>query len=113
MSAALEVFAAIVTAVMLIGCFLERKHRTGSGKLFVWCLITHTTMLLVDAPIWILLAHPDPGNVVLIKILSFFSDAFLCTLISLYAYGLTEYISEKNPSPGDIPISLPRFAGSR
>ena len=94
MSAALEIFAAAVTAVMLIGCFLERKHKTKSGKLFVWCLISQTAMLLVDAPIWILLANPKPENVIPIKILSFFSDAFLCALISLYAYCLTEYINE-------------------
>ena len=95
MSAALEIFAAAVTAVMLIGCFLERKHKTKSGKLFVWCLISQTAMLLVDAPIWILLANPKPENVIPIKILSFFSDAFLCALISLYAYCLTEYINER------------------
>lgn len=29
------------------------------------------------------------------KILSFFSDAFLCALISLYAYCITEYIMER------------------
>lgn len=95
MSAALEIFAAAVTAVMLIGCFLERKHKTKSGKLFVWCLISQTAMLLVDTPIWILLANPKPENVIPIKILSFFSDAFLCALISLYAYCLTEYINER------------------
>ena len=95
MSAALEIFAAIVTAVMLGGCFLEKKHQAKSGKLLVWCLLAHTVMLLVDAPIWILLAAPKPENVILVKILSFFSDAFLCMLISLYAHCLTEYISEK------------------
>lgn len=95
MSAALEIFAAAVTAVMMIGCFLERKHKTKSGKLFVWCLISQTAMLLVDAPIWILLANPKPENVIPIKILSFSSDAFLCVLISLYAYCLTEYINER------------------
>ena len=95
MSAALEIFAAAVTAVMLIGCLLERKHKTKSGKLFVWCLISQTAMLLVDAPIWILLANPKPENVIPIKILSFSSDAFLCALISLYAYCLTEYINER------------------
>lgn len=95
MSAALEIFAAIVTAVMLIGCFLEKKHQTRSGKLFVWCLIAHTVMLLVDAPIWVLLANPKPENVILVKVLSFFSDALLCVLISLYAYCLTEYIHER------------------
>ena len=95
MSAALEIFAAAVTAVMLIGCFLERKHKTKSGKLFVWCLISQTAMRLVDAPIWILLANLKPEHVIRIKILSFLSDAFLCALISLYAYCLTEYINER------------------
>lgn len=97
MSAALEFFAAVVTAVMLAGCFLERKYQVKSGKLFVWCLLTQTTMLLVDAPIWILLAAPKPELIVTVKILSFFSDALLCVLISQYAYCLTEYISEKKP----------------
>lgn len=95
MSAVLEIFAAVVTAVMLAGCFLEKKHQIKSGKLFVWCLITHTAMLVVDAPIWLLLVAPKPENVVIVKILSFFSDAFLCALISLYAYCLTEYICER------------------
>lgn len=95
MSAALELFAATVTAVMLVGCFLERKYRTKTGRFLVWVLIAHTAMLLVDAPIWILLANPKPENVIPIKILSFFSDAFLCALISLYAYCLTEYINER------------------
>ena len=72
MSAALELFAATVTAVMLVGCFLERKHRTKTGRFLVWVLIAHTAMLLVDAPIWILLANPKPENVIPIKILSFF-----------------------------------------
>lgn len=95
MSAALELFAATVTAVMLVGCFLERKHRTKTGRFLVGVLIAHTAMLLVDAPIWLLLAEPAPQNVVWIKILSFFTNTFLCALISLYTYCLTSYISEK------------------
>ena len=95
MSAALELFAATVTAVMLVGYFLERKHRTKTGRFLVWVLIAHTAMLLVDAPIWLLLAKPAPENVVCVKILSFFTNAFLCALISLYTYCLTAYISER------------------
>lgn len=94
MSAALEFFAAIVTMVMLIGCFLERKNSIKTSRLFAWCLVCHTLMLLVDAPIWLLLINPSIEKVVLIKVLSFFSDAFFCSIISLYAYCLTEYISE-------------------
>ena len=95
MSAALELFAATVTAVMLVGCFLERKHRTKTGRFLAWVLTAHTAMLLVDAPIWLLLAEPAPENVVWVKILSFFTNAFLCALISLYTYCLTAYISER------------------
>ena len=95
MSAALELFAATVTAVMLVGCFLERKYRAKTGRFLVWVLIAHTAMLLVDAPIWLLLVEPTPENVVWVKILSFFTNAFLCALISLYTYCLTAYISER------------------
>ena len=99
MSAALEFFAAVITAVMLGGCFLERKYQTKSGKLLVCCLFAHIAMLLVDAPIWILLAHPRPERVLLVKVLSFFSDALICVLISLYAHCLTAYISERERIP--------------
>lgn len=95
MSAALELFAAIVTVVMLIGCFLEKGTRTNVGKLFAGCLLAHSAMLLTDAPVWILLAHPKPENVLLVKVLSFLVDAFLCMLISLYAFCMTEYIRER------------------
>lgn len=95
MSAALEFFAAIISTVMLLGCFLERKYMTKTGRLFVWFLLVHTVMLLVDAPIWILLANPKPENVVLVKVLSFFSGALPFVLISLYAYCLTAYIRER------------------
>lgn len=94
-SAALEIFAAVVTAVLLVGCLLEKKHQSKSGKLFAWCLTVHTAMQLVDAPIWLLLANPKPENVTTVKILSFFSDALICVLITLYAFCLTEYINER------------------
>ena len=93
-SAALELFAAIVTAIMLFGYLLERKKSAKTSRLFAWCLAVNTAMLLSDAPIWVLLANPSPERVIPIKILSFFSAAFFCAIISLYAYCLTEHISE-------------------
>lgn len=93
-SAALELFAAIVTAMMLFGYLLERKKGAKNSRLFAWCLAVNTAMLLSDAPIWVLLANPSPERVIPIKILSFFSAAFFCAIISLYAYCLTEHISE-------------------
>lgn len=93
-NAALELFAAIVTAMMFFGYLLERKKNAKTSRLFAWCLVCHAAMLLVDAPIWLLLINPLPEKVIPIKILSFFSDMFFCAIISLYAYCLTEYVSE-------------------
>ena len=96
MSAALELFAATVTAVMLVGCFLERKHRTKTGRFLVWVLVAHTAMLLVDAPIWLLLAEPAPENVIWVKILSFFYECIpLCTHIPVYLLPDRIHIREK------------------
>ena len=94
MSASLEFFAGVVTLVMLVGCLLERKKSVKKSRLFAWCLFCHASMLLIDAPIWLILAKPSPEKVATVKILSFFSDAFFCAIISLYAYCLTEYVSE-------------------
>ncbi|MGN0813054.1 MAG: sensor histidine kinase [Candidatus Coproplasma sp.] len=95
MSAGLELFSAVVTAVMLIGCFLERKYLGKAGKLFIGVLSANAALMLVDAPIWILLDNPAPEKVLSIKILSFFSNASLSALIALYAFCLTAYIRER------------------
>lgn len=94
-SAAMESFAAIMTAMILFGYLLERKKIAKTSRLFAWCLAVNTAMLLSDAPIWVLLANPSPERVIPIKILSFFSATFFCAIISLYAYCLTEHISER------------------
>lgn len=101
-SAAPELFAALVTPVMLPGCFLINTHRTTVGVFLVALLISHALALLVDVPIWILLTAPFPKRVPLIKVLSFLSDLFLITAGALYAWCLTAYISGKqrvSPSP--------------
>ena len=84
-SAALELFAALVTLVMLLGCFIINTHRTTVGVFLVALLISHALALLVDVPIWILLTAPFPKRVPLIKVLSFLSDLFLITAGALYA----------------------------
>ena len=86
MSAALEFFAALITGVMLIGCFAERSYKDTTAKLLICVLTANILMLLVDAPICLLLDEPSPEKVPAIKVLSFFSDVFACTLVSLYAH---------------------------
>lgn len=95
MNAALELFGAMLTLVMLVSCFWDGLNRSAVGKYLMLLLLMHTLMLLVDAPIWMLLDRPAPEKVLLIKVLSFFSDAFLHISLVLYAYCVTAYIAER------------------
>ena len=95
MNAALELFGAVLMLVMLISCFWDGLHRSAVGKYLVLLLLVHALMLLVDAPIWLLLDRPAPERVPLVKVLSFFSDAFLHISLVLYAYCVTAYIAER------------------
>lgn len=91
-SSAVEVFAAFVTLTMLLICLLIKVPRSKVDRFFVALLSTHALALLFDAPIWLLLVHPSPEKVTLIKTLSFFSDLFLISSAALYAWCLTAYI---------------------
>lgn len=95
MNATLEFFGAILTLVMLGTCFWDGLYRSAVGKYLSLLLLDHALMLLVDAPIWLLLIRPSPEKVLLIKTLSFFSDAFLHISLVLYAYCATAYIAER------------------
>ena len=75
-SAALELFAAFITVVMLlIRPLIQEQHSTVDAFL-VALLCAHALSLLLDAPIWILLAEPSPERVPLIKVLTFLTDLF-------------------------------------
>lgn len=95
MSAALEFFAAIVTLVMLLGCFLEKEYLSKTGRLLIWVLAANAAMLLADAPIWLLLDQPAPEKVPLIKLLTFLTEMFAYGVITLYTYCMTAYIEER------------------
>lgn len=95
MSALLEIFAAVITGVLLAGCFFEENKKSLTVKLLIGALASHTAMMLCDAPIWLLLEHPTPTKIIAVKVLSFLSDLFACTIIALYSYCMSAYISER------------------
>ena len=70
-SAALELFAAFITVVMLLIRPLIQKQHSTVDAFLVALLCAHALSLLLDAPIWILLAEPSPERVPLIKVLTF------------------------------------------
>ena len=94
-SAALELFAAFITVVMLLIRPLIQKQHSTVDAFLVALLCAHALSLLLDAPIWILLAEPSPERVPLIKVLTFLTDLFLISAQALYAWCLTAYISER------------------
>ena len=98
-SAAVELFAALVTLSMLLIRFLLkaqlRAQRSAIDRCFVALLSVHALALLADAPIWVLLAAPSPARVPLVKVLSFLSDLFLVSSVALYAWCLTAYAADK------------------
>ena len=96
-SAALELFAALITVVMLLIRPLIRTQRTAVDPFLAALLCAHALALLADAPIWILLASPSPERIPLVKALSFLSDLFLISAPALYAWCLTVYISAQQP----------------
>ena len=94
-SAALELFAAFITVVMLLIRPLIQKQHSTVDAFLVALLCAHALSLLLDAPIWILLAEPSPERVPLIKVLTFLTDLLLISAQALYAWCLTAYISER------------------
>jgi two-component system LytT family sensor kinase len=111
MSASLEFFAAVITTLLLIGCFLEKNYKDITEKLLICALASHSAMMLCDAPIWLLLEQPSPEKTVAVRILAFLSDAFACLLTSLYTYCLTSYISERKKTSYRFATTLSFFCG--
>lgn len=94
-SAALELFAALITLVILSVRSLVKVRRSAVDTFLVALLCAHALALLMDAPVWMLLAEPSPEKVPLIKALSFLSDLFLVSSSALYTWCLTAYISDR------------------
>lgn len=95
MNAALEFFSAAVSLVLLIGILSEGIRRDLLSELTAAVLAVNAATVAVDAPVWLLLKNPSPDKIVLLKILSFFSDGGSCALVALYTYCLTAYIRRR------------------
>ena len=60
LSAGVELFAASIMAILLLGCWEERQYRTKTNRLFVAVLSIQTLLLIGDSAIWLLRA--DTGQ---------------------------------------------------
>ena len=95
-SAGVELFAASIMAILLLGCWEERQYRTKTNRLFVAVLAIQTLLLIGDSAIWLLLNEPAPGEIPLVKTLTLITDIMTVVLTVVYTYFLTNFISQKS-----------------
>lgn len=103
-SAGVELFAAFLLAILLLGCWVERRYMNKANRLFVAILVLQMMLLLGDAAIWVLLDTPTPGKVPLVKALTLLTDIMTVILTAVYTYFLANYIAQRKP----ISLVLPR-----
>ena len=98
LSAGVELFAASIMAILLLGCWEERPYRTKTNRLFVAILSIQTLLLIGDSAIWLLLNEPTPGKIPLVKTLTLITDIMTVVLSVAYTYFLSNFISQKKGS---------------
>ena len=80
LSAGVELFAASIMAILLLGCWEELPYRTKTNRLFVAILFIQTLLLIGDSAIWLLLNEPTPGKIPLVKTLTLITDIMTVVL---------------------------------
>lgn len=97
LSAGVELFAAAIIAILLLGCRMECRYRDKTNRLFVAVLLIQMTILIGDAVIWLLLSEPSPGKVLPVKLLTLLTDVMTVVLTAVYSHLLTNYVAKKKP----------------
>lgn len=111
LSAGVELFAASIMAILLLGCWEERQYRTKTNRLFVAILSIQTLLLIGDSAIWLLLNEPTPGKIPLVKTLTLITDIMTVVLSVVYTYFLFNFISQKKPISFVFPHAVSAICG--
>ena len=111
LSAGVELFAASIMAILLLGCWEERQYRTKTSRLFVAVLSIQTLLLIGDSAIWLLLNEPTPGKIPLVKTLTLITDIMTVVLTVAYTYFLSNFISQKKPISFVFPRAVSAICG--
>lgn len=90
----LEIFAALVTGILLIGCLFEHRSKSASSYLLRFVLEFHIGLLLTDALYWYMICPPVHVKVWVLQLLLFVNYVLGCVIVALYAYCLVLHISE-------------------
>ena len=92
LSAGLEFFFAVVSAILLTGCLFDHDRKRPANRIMIAMLAVHALMNVADACLW--LWCDVPSLLTLMKILSFVSYGLGCAIFALFATLLICYIRE-------------------
>lgn len=95
LSAGVELFAASIIAVLLMGCYMERRFFNEANKIFAAVLVIQMMLLIGDAEIWLLLNKPSAEKIPLVKALTLLTDIMTVILTGAYTQFIANYISQK------------------
>lgn len=89
----LEICAAVLMCVLLIGTVIGRQYREKRDKLLLCMMLVDSVMMLCDALVWYLRYQPSPERVNLLRQLSLIVDVLSFAVAALYAYFLTACVA--------------------
>lgn len=96
LSAALDIFAALVAAMLLIACVLESGHNHRVTRYFMAILAVHVVLLTSDAGVWIFNGLPGQEGTLSLMLL-LMVDLLGYTALALFTCFITTYIKEFTP----------------
>lgn len=97
LSAGVELFAAAVIGILLLGCRMECGDRDRTNRLFTAVLTIQMAILIGDAVIWLLLNQPTPARIPVVKALTLLTDIMTVVLTTVYSHLLANYVAKKRP----------------
>ena len=101
LSAGVELFAAIVVALLLAACVIENAQRQLATRFLMIILAVHVVLLLCDAAVWVL--DSVPGHETAERMLVLLVDFLGYSALGLFTSFTAEYIGRYAPvSPGVV-----------
>lgn len=97
MSASVELFAAVVAAMLLTACLIESGFRNSVTRYLMAILALHVVVLSCDAAVWII--DGASGFESLTRILVMFIDFMSYVALALFALFITKYVGQFAPIP--------------
>ena len=97
LSAGVELFAALIAAMLLIACFMEGGQRRQSTRYFMAILAIHVVLLVSDAAVWVM--DSLPGWEMYERLLVMLVDLLGYLVLALFTCFSAEYIGHFAPIP--------------